>query len=506
MKNLYTPAESKIIDEVAINQFKIPSEKLMERAGSEIYKTIKKYFKVIPKNILIVCGKGNNGGDGLVVARKLIEDGFTPKIFLTENISDCSNDLKAQFKKINKKHLIEENDFFKIQKSDLIIDAIFGVSFSGNLNIKYQKIINKINNINSKVVSIDIPSGLNAVIGKASPVSVRSFLTTQIELPKVGLYINESKDLVGKLETVKIGIPENAKKKVKSNYLLIDKNFIKINLPARKNISHKYSVGKIFALCASRGLTGASILATSSAMRSGAGAVILGIPETEFEIVAKRTLEVMPFPLGSTKQGSLSLKSYPKIIEKLKWCDVLLIGPGLSQNKETQKLIRKIISNFSGKILIDADGINAFVENLKILEKKENREIIITPHIGEFSRLIKKSTTEILINQIELSKSFVKKYRLTLVLKSSSTIIADKNGNIFVNPFGNSGMATAGSGDCLSGIISSLWAQGGSEINSAICGVGLHSISGDIAKKKKGEFSIIAEDLIHYLPNAFKNL
>lgn len=506
MIKLFFSEEVLRVDNDAIQNKNIPSLKLMENAGEEIFKEIKNTFPLITKNILIVCGKGNNGGDGLVVARKMIESGFDVKIFMIEKLKLCSTDFIAQHKKIANGKYISSTEFYKSQNFNLVVDAIFGTSFKGEVNGEYKKIIEKINSLNTKVVSIDIPSGLNSANGEPSPISVKSNLTISLALPKVGLYLNKGKNYSQKIKVVDIGIPKSSLTKAKSNIFLIEKNDIVKSLPKRKPTSHKHSIGKIFALCGSKGLTGAAILSTQSAMRSGAGAVILGIAESQYEIVAKRNLEVMTLPLSSTKYGTIALSAFGEIKKKLNWCDLLLIGPGLSQNEETKKLVQKIVESFNGKIVLDADGINSFIGKLNLLRKISNREIILTPHIGEFARLLKIKPSDVEKNQIVLAKNFSKRYKVTLVLKSASTIIASPNGKIFVNQFGNSGMATAGSGDVLSGIVSSIWAQGADAEEAAICAVGLHSISGDIARNKIGERSMIASDLIKFLPKTFKSL
>lgn len=276
----------------------------------------------------------------------------------------------------------------------------------------------------------------------------------------------------------------------------------------RKINSHKKDFGHVFILAGSRGFTGAGILTASACLRSGAGLVTLGVPKSLISVFEKRVVEVMTKPLANTKNGSLSLKAYPGIIKFIQKADVLVIGPGLSQNSSTQKLIRKLIySKINIPLVIDADGINALVNHLDILSKtREQRPTtILTPHPGEFARLLNKPTSYIQKNRLELAKKFAKDYGVILVLKGHNTIVCD-NSRHYINKTGNPGMATAGSGDVLTGIITALLAQKIDAFSASKTAAYVHGASGDIAKKELGEISLIATDIIKFLPKAFKKL
>ncbi|MEW5757878.1 MAG: NAD(P)H-hydrate dehydratase [Candidatus Omnitrophota bacterium] len=274
----------------------------------------------------------------------------------------------------------------------------------------------------------------------------------------------------------------------------------------RKADSHKNNFGHIFILAGSYGLTGAGILASQAAMRSGAGLVTLGIPKSLNQIIASRLLEAMTKPFKETDRKTLSIEAYSEIIKFITKVNVLVIGPGLSQNKSTAKLIRKLLSSrINIPIVIDADAINACGGYLKILCRTKKR-IIITPHPGEFSRLINKPIEYIQKNRLTLAREFAKKYNLTVILKGHNTIVCNQKGEIYINKTGNPGMATAGSGDVLSGIIGALLSQGLSEFNASVLAVYIHGLSGDLAKEEIGEISLIASDLINFLPKAFKKL
>lgn len=273
-------------------------------------------------------------------------------------------------------------------------------------------------------------------------------------------------------------------------------------LSQRKLNTNKSDYGHIFVLAGSRGLSGAGVLCASAAMRSGSGLVTLGIPESLYPVVAKRVfLEVMALPLPETREKTLNLSSYQKIFDFCQKANVLAIGPGLSRNPSTQRLIRKIISHINKPLVIDADGLNALVRHLDILP----RAAILTPHPGEFSRLIGKPIEYIQKNREKLAKSFASYYNIVLVLKGHRTIVAARGKKIYVNSTGNPGMATAGSGDVLTGIIAALLGQGLSAFEAAKTGVYLHGLAGDLAAKEKTQAGMIASDIIDKIPEAIKN-
>lgn len=280
----------------------------------------------------------------------------------------------------------------------------------------------------------------------------------------------------------------------------------------RKKDSHKKDFGHIFVLAGSLGMTGAAVLAARAALRSGAGLVTLGLPESLISAVIPYTIETMILPLAETPEGSLSQAAFAKIKESLERADVLLIGPGLSKNNQTQELIRNVIFESRIKTLIDADGINAWVGHLdkfKVsisclsLDKQNLR--IMTPHPGEMARLLEKSTGEVQDRRVDIARSFAKEYNIVTVLKGYQTAVCDPFSATYINKTGNSGMSTAGSGDVLSGIISAFWAQGLSSFEAAKFGVYIHGLAGDLAAKEKTQIGLIASDIIDYIPQALKN-
>lgn len=501
----------KSIDEFAIAKLGVPSLQLMENAGRSVVEEITKRIGVVRRtSVLIVCGKGNNGGDGFVVARIAARDGANVTVIMMEKKSGLQGDALVNFGKLsNDVNVVSFSKFLKEQKEnyDVIVDAMFGTSFYGSLRGKYGFAARWINRQkNSLVVAVDIPSGLQGETGSVEGEAVKADITVTFSNPKIGFYLQGAKECTGEVVVKEIGIPEKAMKALSKNIFLVEEADARELIPHRQSNSHKHSVGKIFVLAGSRGMTGAALLCSQSAMKSGAGQVILGIPDSEYSIVAKRTLEVMALGLPSTQEGSVALTAKKEIQQRINWADVLLIGCGLSQNNETQQLIREIVRETSKPLVIDADGLNALSGHLAILKNRKSKHIVLTPHTGEFSRLTGISSGEIEKNKFQLARRFAEQYNLTLVLKGAPTITATPSGSIFVNSTGNPGMSTAGSGDVLAGIIASLIGQKLSAEAAAVCGVYLHGLAGDVAAENIGMHGMLAGDIIKYLPHTLKTL
>jgi NAD(P)H-hydrate epimerase len=272
-------------------------------------------------------------------------------------------------------------------------------------------------------------------------------------------------------------------------------------LPRRPLDAHKHSVGKIFVLAGSRGLTGAAVMSCTSAMRAGAGAVVLGIPKSLLPVVSKKLTEVMTNPLEETEDQSVSRKAISEINRFVSWSDLVVLGPGLGRNKETEEIILELTETIKKPLLIDADGLNALAIDPKIL-KKRKAETILTPHTGELSRITKFPSEEIEKNRVGVARRESKALNSYLVLKGSPTVVATLGGDVFINSAGNPGMATAGAGDVLTGTIAALWGQHMSAVEASVCGVYLHGFAGDLAKEKYGEMGLTATDIIEALPRA----
>ena len=502
----------------------IPSIRLMENAGRAVARAIKsRYGPLKGKKITIFCGKGNNGGDGLVIARLLGREKAKIRIFLLAGKKKLKKDPKANLERAlrQKVEVIEIDTSRKLKKfeqeskkSDLIVDAILGTGIKGAPKGLEARAIKFINTLKKPIVSVDIPSGVEGSTGRVSGEAIRADLTITFGLPKIGLVIYPGAEYVGGLEVADIGIPKRflRDKKIKVN--LITKEEISSYLKPRKPDTHKGTYGHLLVIAGSVGMTGAATLTSQAAslcfgaLRSGVGLVTLAIPESLNEIMEVKLTEGMTLPLPETKKKTLSLLAEKKIIEFSKKANALALGPGLSTNKETQQLVRNLIGKISYPMVIDADALNALAGHLSILRSRiqDLGSRIITPHPGEMARLIGKKAKEVQENRIKIAGDFARKYKVIVILKGAGTVISDPEGNIYINPTGNPGMASAGVGDVLTGMIGSFLAQRREPLEAAKTGVYLHGLAGDLAAQEKGEESLIASDLLKKLPQVFKQM
>ena len=516
MEVVVTSAEMQACDRYAIDTLKIPGLVLMENAGRGVVEMMEKHFgSMMGKTVIVLCGKGNNGGDGYVVARHLFNRGAKVIVLLLRKPSEQKGDAKINFESIQKisskfkkneilqiKELKSSQVFRLLPDADIIVDAIFGTGFSGEVRESYNSVIKWVNKAGGKKVSIDIPSGVNADNGEVSNVAVKADLTVTMALRKIGLITGKGMSYAGKVEVVDISMPREVVILREPKTFVVHSDDVRKVLPTRSLNAHKHSVGKIFVLAGSPGFTGAAAMTASTAMKAGAGAVILGTPNSVYPILAKKLTEVMVEPLPDTEEGTLSLAAYDKILNHLKWADLMICGPGISRNQETCQLIWRLILEYNKKILIDADGLNNLSEKISFLKNHKSREIIITPHTGELSRLTGLSSTEIEKNRVTIARQIAKQFRLTIVLKGAPTVTASEDGNVYINSTGNPGMASAGMGDVLAGLIGGLWAQGMNKTEAAYAGVYLHGYAGDLAKNKYGEKSLLAMDVQDFLPKS----
>ena len=516
MEIVVTPEEMRGLDRFAMDELSVPGQILMENAGRGVVEAMyRNYGELAGKKALIFCGKGNNGGDGFVVARHLFLRGVLVVVVLLGEKAELKDDARSHFEILSKMamnfatkerlgitRLRLSSQLKMLPRADFIVDAIFGTGFSGSIRALSRKVIEWINQSDATKVAIDVPSGIDSHNGTVGNVAVKADLTVTMGFKKTGLLIGKSMSYTGRLETTDIGIFCRLPNGFKSDTFVVGVEDIKRLMPARSFDAHKHTVGKVFILAGSKGLTGAAAMASESALRAGAGAVVLGTPQSVSSILARKLTEVMVEPLDETANGSLDIQAMRNAEKHIQWADVIVIGPGISRHRQTQQLVWDILRDVDKPMLIDADALNAISEKVAVLSRRKSKNIIITPHTGELSRLIKRKSAEIDANRIDICREVAREFELTLVLKGSPTVTGSPNGDVYVNPTGNPGMATAGSGDVLSGIISGLWAQGMDQTVAAYCGVYLHGLAGDIARDKFGEKSLMALDIQRMLPEA----
>ncbi len=507
------------LDRMTIDKFSISGEELMENAGQAIAERILNNF-IEPDSksrVIIFCGKGNNGGDGLVIARYLHIAKCNVVVYIVSSKEKLSPEAKLNFVKAEKEK-IEINEINSvdsitdIQQADIIIDALFGTGFSGEprgISAEIIELINNKKNSSAIVVSVDLPSGLNADGQKTKTATAKNVIaanyTYTLGLPKFGLFVSPGRETAGIVKTVPIGIPEEAVASFDLKTNLIDYKQVSSLLPFRKPAGHKGDFGRLFILAGSTGLTGAAILTAKASLRSGLGLAKIGCPKSTQSLIASNVIEATSVALPDAgKKGKLALRGLGEILKHASTSDALVIGPGLGEHHETKELVKRLIPRLNKPALLDADALNAIDSSVDIL-KNSAVGLVLTPHPGEFKRLAKLKVYPTYIYEIiELAVGFASENKITLVLKGSPTVIADSGGNVYLNPTGNNGMATGGSGDVLSGIIGTFLSQGLSPVDASICGVYIHGFAGDLAAGDMTARSMIASDIIDYLPDTFR--
>lgn len=506
---IVTSEEMQRVDKDAQTRYGISGLILMENAGIQTVRHIEeKYGELKKKRVIVVSGKGNNGGDGFVIARHAANRDADVSVFLLADAKGISGDAKTNLVILKKMKVPVytgiSNLKGSLKESDLIVDAIFGTGLKTDVKGIYAKAIDLINKSGRPVIAVDIPSGIDADTGRIKGIAVKADATVIFGLPKIGHFIYPGAAHSGSLKIADISIPKTLTEKSLIKARLITRDHVKKILPVRRPDAHKGDFGHVFIIAGSPGLTGAAIMAGLSALRIGAGLVTLGIPEGLNNIFETRLTEAMTLPLPQTEEGTIAVSARTRILNFLKKADAVAIGPGLSQNRETAQLVRELMREVKIPIVIDADGINALSGHAEIL-KKAKGAVVFTPHPGEMARLINSSAAEINKDRIGIARRFAQQYNIITVLKGAGTIIAEPSGFIYINSTGNPGMASGGTGDVLTGMIAGLIAQRCSPPDAAIAGVFLHGLAGDLAAKDRGEAGLIAGDVIEKIPEAIEN-
>ncbi len=504
---LATVAEMRELDRRTIEEFGIPGIVLMENAGRAAASAIvHEWGPVKGRRYVIFCGKGNNGGDGLVIARRLHNMGanVSARLFSDNMKGDAGINLNASRKMgIDttpvSPDLSEESAL--VAHADAVIDAIFGTGLSNEIGEPYARVINMINSRARRVASIDIPSGVNSDDGRIMGNAVHADMTVTFGLPKRGLYLYPGAQAAGRIKTVEIGIPKAAIDEAAIGANLLTASHVRGLLPKREPDSHKGTYGHLLIVAGSAGKTGAAVLAAHAALRSGTGLVTLAVPESLNDIFEEKLTEEMTVPLPETDERSLSYAALDGLLELLEGKTAVAIGPGISRNADTARLIRDLLPKLNIPAVLDADALNILSEDETPLDGM-TVPVILTPHPGEAGRLIGVPAVDVQMDRPGSATSLAKAHNCTVVLKGARTLVASPDGSFYVNPTGNPGMATAGTGDVLAGVISSFLAQGLQARDAALLGVYAHGLAGDKAIGGKGYAGLIAGDLIEALPQA----
>jgi NAD(P)H-hydrate epimerase len=506
-----TAAQMQAVDRCTIDEIGIPGVVLMENAGRGVAEEIMRRFALAgPHSALVLAGKGNNGGDGYVVARHLLNGGWNVQTLVLAERDAITGDAEVNLSALEKcggqvgfapdagtlqSYLATVGEF------TVLIDALFGTGLTKPVQGVNLPAVEWLNRQSAPVVAVDIPSGVDASTGRIMGNAVNAALTISFAYPKIGQVSYPGAGLVGELAVVDIGIPRQVARQVSTDCLLIDTDEGRCLLPERSRDDHKGTFGHLLVLAGSAGKCGAAVMAAESGLRGGAGLVTLACPQSIQPTVASQLTEVMTAPLADSR-GEACLQALAELITLAEGKQALAIGPGVGLSGETGGLIRLLVQDTTLPLVIDADGLAALHGHMNILEKKVDRQIVLTPHPGEMARLTGVSIAEIQADRFTVARDFAERHQLVLVLKGARTLIASPDGRVHVNNSGNPGLASGGMGDVLTGLIGSFLAQGLEAFDAATLGVYLHGLAADRLLNTFGDAGLLATDVMREIPAA----
>jgi ADP-dependent NAD(P)H-hydrate dehydratase / NAD(P)H-hydrate epimerase len=505
-----TVSQMRAIDDASIGNDVNTGYSYMLKAGMGLFLAIKEIVPLASDGeIAVVCGKGNNGGDGYVVARLLLEAGYQVMCYSLCDTGELRREARRAFdeyvgRKGNILVVDDAGDFSGLARYRLIIDAMLGTGAKGDPHGLCAMAIQAINESKVPVVAVDTPSGLESDTGIPGNPCIRAAVTVTMGFPKIGQYWHPGREHVGKLVIHDIGYPDEVVEERSSSCFAPAVATLKNMLPLRKPAGSKFDHGLALLLCGSRGMTGSATLAALAAMRTGCGMTHLAAPSSIVPIMSQKLTETVIHEIPETAEGTPARSAFTKLRELATSMQALCIGPGISHNDETSALVRETIATLPLCVICDADGINAYKGHTEDLFSHKG-DLLVTPHRGEWKRLFGELPSTP-IGTIEAVRSVAARYRMTVLLKGSPSIVVDPGGEVAILPFGNSALAKAGTGDVLSGIIVSLMAQGMPVTGAAILGAYLHGEAGTLASRALGEYSVIAGDVVERIPPVIKRL
>lgn len=511
---IVTAQEMKEIDKLASERYGVPGLVLMDAASKQVADTVVRMLaknKSLSRKIVVFCGGGNNGGDGFGAARWLASYGYEVRVYLvgttivklTESAGDAASEL-AMYRAAGDRveELVSDEDWLAAElaceRADVIVDAMLGTGFVGELREATRKACQLINNAGKLVIAVDIPSGVHADDGTAAEDAVCADVTVTMALAKTGLLLYPGRELAGEVQIANIGMPAKLLEEYPSHKYRLTEAIIQKLLPLRAANAHKGDAGRVVICAGSPGFTGAAAMCAHAAVKAGAGLVSLLTPHSCQEILATKLTEVMVHGLLERMPGVLGSAAASDVLQRAHKADVLAIGPGLGLADSTQEAVRDIILKSEVPVVIDADAITALKEHVDVLTQMQAPKVL-TPHPGELARLTGLSIAEIDRDRVIIAARFAQEWQAVLVVKGAPTVIGCPDGTVYINSTGTSALATGGSGDVLTGIIASLAAQGISLQEAALCGVYLHGLAGSMACSSMG---LAASEICQYLPTA----
>jgi hydroxyethylthiazole kinase-like uncharacterized protein yjeF len=512
---LVTAAEMQEMDRLTIESHGISGLELMESAGKGAARMVLDQFADhLKAGVGIICGKGNNGGDGFVIARYLADQRVRVTVYLLAKASTVKGDAAVNLKRLEPLNIpiveIPDEEAFPknisgLNRHGLLIDAILGTGLSANVRGFFKTVIDYVNQNSAPVFAVDIPSGLNSDTGRPCGTCIHAQATATFALPKIGHFSYPGAEYTGRLKIIDIGIPGAVVEAVRPKQYLLTAERIRSRLQPRPADTHKGRTGHLLVIAGSVGKTGAAALTAGSAMRAGAGLVTLSIAESLHPIAETLVLEVMTAPLTESRYGVLGDAAVDDIKKLAAGKTCLAVGPGIGQAAETRSLIQKMITQIEIPMVIDADGLNNLMGQTRLL-KNLKAPAVLTPHPGEMARLIDATPAEVQQNRLKCARDFAKNFNVHVVLKGAATVIAHPDGKAYINPTGNSGMASGGMGDVLTGVLAGFITQGFSPEAAAHAAVYLHGAAADTLAKTIGPFGYLAGEVMNAIPGEIKKL
>jgi ADP-dependent NAD(P)H-hydrate dehydratase / NAD(P)H-hydrate epimerase len=507
--HLVTSARMKAMDRRTIEEFGVPGIDLMNRAGAAVVdEIIDRVGNLSGEAITILCGRGNNGGDGFVIARLMERLNARVSLWLLAEPATVTGDAKLAMDQWVESggtiHTLSTDEEVaeaaqEWQKSDMIVDAMLGTGLSGDVRGIARTAIEQVGTIRVPVVAVDIPSGISSDTGAVCGVAIKAGLTVTFGLPKIGQAFQPGKEHCGTLTVSDIGLHPQAVEEEAGFVRMTGRTTAREWLPRRANDAHKGDAGKVMLIGTSVGMTGAGVLSSEAALRSGAGLVYLACPESLNDVLETKSTEVITLPMPEVrKHRCFSLRAVGQIHRALEGMNALAIGPGLGRHRETRELVRRILSHATIPTVVDADALFALSPG----NFPFDQPVILTPHYGEAARLLGMEIDEIRRDPITVCRDAAEKLGVTMLLKGAPTVVTGPSGETWVNPTGNAGMATAGTGDVLTGMIAGLLGQGVEPETAARLAAFVHGTAGDLARDELGMTGMIAGDILRLVPQA----
>jgi NAD(P)H-hydrate epimerase len=498
------------LDRRAAEEFAVPTLTLMETAGRRVAAAAARMVRGASPRVVVVAGKGHNGGDGLVAARAMAAAGWRVLVVLLARDADVTGDAGVNLA-IARRAGIEISNLDStavpglratFAGADLIVDAIFGTGFQGPVVGLTAKAIEAINACGRPVLAVDIPSGVNGDTGAVEGIAVKAAVTVTMGLPKIGLALHPGAEYAGTVWVADVGHPQRLTDGADIRTTLVTQALVDAAVPPRQADTHKGVYGRVLVVAGAVGYTGAAALTTLGALRAGAGLVTVGVPTAIYPIIASAVIEGMPVPLAD-EEGALAAAAGDQIRELAASADVVACGPGLSRLSGPRAVVRRLLSECPRPLVLDADALNCLAGSTTDLTNAR-APVVLTPHPGEMARLIDANPADVQRHRLQVARVAAERFRAVIVLKGARTVVADASGEAFVVPTGNPAMATGGMGDVLTGAIASLIAQGLPPVAAGWAGAYLHGLAGDLAASARGPAGILAREVADHLPAALR--